>query len=327
MATYKETKGAPIQSVSADPPAPVLGQVWYNSTSTAFKTSILGSTAWSSGTNYPANIQRQAAFGTQTATVNASGYEATAYTTNVKEYDGSSWTAGNAVPTALESPGGGGILTAGFMAGGESPAPAKVTTTLNYDGTNWTSSGALSAGRSSFMVAGPQTAGIAAGGGPGSSPGFTNSTEEYDGSSWTAGGNLPVAKRNNRGIGTQTAGLNLGGETPPSGNVNTTEEYNGASWSSGGNLVATASNMSGAGTQTAGLATGGGPTTTTCQLYDGTSWSPTASMANARTLHATTGGNYLSALATGGAPPAGATNATEEFNGPGQPAVETIDVT
>ena len=49
-------------------------------------------------------------------------------------------------------------------------------------------------------------------------------------------------------------------------------------------------------------------------------------MANARTLQATTGASSLSALATGGAPPAGATNATEEFNGTGFIQTVTIDV-
>ena len=303
------------------------GQVFYNNTEFKFK--VASSTiapSWASGGNYPANIQRQAGFGTQTATVNASGYEGTAYTTNTKEYDGTAWTAANASPAALESPGGGGVLTAGFICGGESPAPAKVTTTAEYDGTNWTAGGALSTGRSSFMVAGTLTAGIAAGGSPGSSPFFSTSTEEYDGSSWTGGGALPTAIRSNRGLGTQTAGLNLAGEAAP-GKRNATDHYDGSSWTSGGTLAAPASNMDGEGAQTAALATGGSPTTTTCQLYDGTSFSPTASMANARTLHATTGGNYLSALAVGGAPPAGATNATEEFNGPGVLQLEDIDVT
>ena len=161
MATYKEIQGEGIVNTSSDITSE--GQVFYNSAENAYK---LGATtsapSWSSGGNYPANIERQAGFGTQTATVNASGYEGSGYTTNVKEYDGSSWTAANAVPQGLESPGGGGILTAGFMTGGETPAPAKSAATLNYDGTNWTSSGNLATGRSSFMVAGTQTAGIAA---------------------------------------------------------------------------------------------------------------------------------------------------------------------
>ena len=325
MATYKEIQGEAVVNTSSDITSE--GQVFYNSGENAYKlAAATSSPSWASGGNYPANIQRQAAFGTQTATVNASGYEGSGYTTNTKEYDGTSWTAANASPAALESPGGGGVLTAGFICGGESPAPTRVTTTAEYDGTNWTAGGALSTGRSSFMCAGTLTAGIAAGGGV-ASPGFTTATEEYDGSSWTSGGALPLAKRNNRGFGTQTAALNLGGEAPPNVKKDTTEEYNGSSWTAGGTLAATAVNMDGEGSLTAGLATGGGPTTTTCQLYDGTSFSPTASMANARTLHATTGASSLSALAIGGAPPAGATDATEEFNGPGQPAVETIDVT
>ena len=119
----------------------------------------------------------------------------------------------------------------------------------------------------------------------------------------------------------------MGGEAPPATKKDTTEEYNGSSWTAGGTLANTAVNMDGEGSLTAGLATGGGPTSVNCQLYDGSSWTNTTSMSNARTLHATTGGNYLSALATGGAPPAGATNATEEFSGPGVLLPEDIDVT
>jgi hypothetical protein len=32
----------------------------------------------------------------------------------LEEYDGTTWTAGGSVPTALEQPGGGGTLTAGL---------------------------------------------------------------------------------------------------------------------------------------------------------------------------------------------------------------------
>ncbi len=37
MAEYKGIRGFTIQNLSADPPAPIVGQVWYNTTSTVLK--------------------------------------------------------------------------------------------------------------------------------------------------------------------------------------------------------------------------------------------------------------------------------------------------
>jgi hypothetical protein len=226
MADYINIYGQDILAVASDPANPTVGQIWYNTTSNTLKgQSVTTSPSWASAANYPANMQRQASFGTQTATVNASGQEGVAYTTNTKEYDGTTWTAGGSVPTALEQPGGGGTLTAGFMAAGETPTPTRTTETVNYDGTSWALSGSMATGRSGLMSGGTQTAGIIAGGGQ---PTFSNATEEYNGTSWTTGGTLPVAKRNVRGFGLQTAAIafrrrNINGRCTIA-----TEEYDGS---------------------------------------------------------------------------------------------------
>jgi len=48
MATYKEIFGQKIKALSADPPASVgEGQIWYNDTSDAFKSSVT-TAAWAS---------------------------------------------------------------------------------------------------------------------------------------------------------------------------------------------------------------------------------------------------------------------------------------
>ena len=43
MTTYKDIRGTHIKTVTADPPAPVNGQMWYNSTTQVMKgfTSVL----------------------------------------------------------------------------------------------------------------------------------------------------------------------------------------------------------------------------------------------------------------------------------------------
>ena len=51
MSNYKEIKGRTIQSVAADLDTPTAeGQIWFNTTSEAFK-SCVGAAAWSSGGN------------------------------------------------------------------------------------------------------------------------------------------------------------------------------------------------------------------------------------------------------------------------------------
>ena len=50
MAEYKVIKGRRVQSLASDAPTTQLGQVWYNSTSGAYK-SVVGAAAWSSGGN------------------------------------------------------------------------------------------------------------------------------------------------------------------------------------------------------------------------------------------------------------------------------------
>jgi hypothetical protein len=52
MSEYKGIKGFSIQSLSADPADPNIGQVWYNSTSGSWKvTSATTAGAWATGNN------------------------------------------------------------------------------------------------------------------------------------------------------------------------------------------------------------------------------------------------------------------------------------
>lgn len=44
MSAYKEIKGFHVQVVTSDPSNPVEGQIWYNSTTGAFRIRVNGST-------------------------------------------------------------------------------------------------------------------------------------------------------------------------------------------------------------------------------------------------------------------------------------------
>ena len=67
MATYKEIKGTGIQFLDADPANPLIGQVWYNTTSSTLKGTTAGAGAWASGGSLPTVAQAGGGAGTQTA--------------------------------------------------------------------------------------------------------------------------------------------------------------------------------------------------------------------------------------------------------------------
>ena len=51
MATYKQISGTKVQNFSSDPSTALEGQVWYNSTDTAYRSTVSQTAAWSTGGN------------------------------------------------------------------------------------------------------------------------------------------------------------------------------------------------------------------------------------------------------------------------------------
>jgi len=241
---------------------------------------------------------------------------------SVEEYNGSSWSEVNNMPTSLDLTGSFGVQTAavqfagyGGPGAGPNPAPGgnriSPAATNEYDGTNWTSSGAYPTSMNGLSAAGTQTAGL---GFAGSSPGgVSNVTAEYDGSSWTASNNLGTARDVLGGAGIQTAALAIGGPPSPEARV---EEYDGTNWTTG-TALPTGSNQNGTGgTQTNALLFGGNVSPNTLVLgYDGTSWSTRPGISTARyggsNGNSTTSGAYFAG--GGGGPPT--RQLTEEFTG------------
>ena len=321
MATYKEIQGQSVVNASSDVSSE--GQVFYNVPGNAFKLSSLTTAAWATSGNIPGGGgTTMGGFGTQTAAVSAGGEPGASppkppQSNAVYEYNGSTWTSGNAIPVAKrEMAGGAGTESAGLICGGFSYPPFSIKTgTEEYDGTNWTSGGALSTALQGKGCLGTQTAALAFGGASPTVPPSTI-TEEYNGSSWTAGGAMSDGTATISGCGTQTAGLIAGGNT---------EEYNGSSWTAGGALTTPRGTTRGAtqATQTAGMIIGGATTPNNTELYDGTSFSVTANLNTARAV-----GNGAGE-ATAGLYFAGDNDkdGTEEFTGAGLAQTETIDVT
>jgi hypothetical protein len=72
MADYKNIKGFNIQYLDSDPPNPIEGQMWFNSTTQTLKGAEVGGLpagTWASGGNLNTARRSLAGAGTQTATL------------------------------------------------------------------------------------------------------------------------------------------------------------------------------------------------------------------------------------------------------------------
>lgn len=149
-------------------------------------------TNWSTGGVYPTVIQNTAAAGTQTAGWAAGGIldsspgTVNTFSSSTNEYNGSSWTAGGALPAVVCRAGAAGTDTAGLIFSGTPNGPTNIATTFGYDGSSWSTRPNMATARQSVGAGGvssPSTAAIGAGGYV--TPGTTASTEEFTGETET----------------------------------------------------------------------------------------------------------------------------------------------
>jgi hypothetical protein len=281
---------------------------------------ITAAAAWASGGNLNNSRDEGASSqnGLQTAALYFGGYKTDPAVSYTEEYNGSAWSAKNAINTARYSGAGAGTTTAALYSGGFSNPSTRQSAVEEFDGTNWsTQPNSLSTGRNNCGGCGTQTAGLVFGG---DEPADSDKTELYNGTSWTNGGTLSTARSHVMGgVGISTLAICVGGKTPGSSYVATTEEYGGSSWTSGGNLLTGTENGGGAGTATDAIIFGGntGPGapnyTSATQGYDGTAFSTRPSLATARVYVSGTGTSTAGVAFGGNAPPY--TTATEEFTG------------
>jgi len=337
MATYKGIQGFSVQKLSSDPTASsdTEGQLWYNSGTGKFNIVVGGAGTWASGGNLNTARVGLGGIGITTAAVGVGGVApVTSLVGVVEEYNGTAWTEVTNMPVATQFFASGGILTAGWIAGGSISAtgdPPFPITTDEYDGTSWAESGNMTVTHGYGLAgSGPQTAAFAAkGANPPSNTG-TVFCEEYNGSSWSAGGNLSEAGHGGTAAGTQTAGLFYGMPSPTYSAK--TESYDGSSWTEVADLnTGRFHGATGGGTasNTSALYAGGYVPATPhfaaiTESYNGTCWSEVGDLATGREADggATTGN--ASFLAFGGGAP-GLVDATEEFTSPVY-SVKTVTV-
>jgi len=304
MTTYKEIRGTHVKTVTADPPAPVNGQMWYNSTDQVMKgftSNPAGGWATGGALNTARWIYTHGA-GTQTAGLVYGGESGPGAVTEA--YNGTSWTEVNDLNNTGKAMGGGGAYTSALTAGGSS----RLTNSESWNGTSWSNTPSLNTGRE-YLAAGNEssTAGVVFGGLI--PPGFTNAraeTEDWNGSSWTEVADLNTARRSVAGTGTSTLALCGGGYD--TANVANVETWNGSSWTE----VADQSIAGGGamfGTQSSAVKKSGVNT----ELWNGTSWSTGTSSSDNLTNRSGLGTSSLGLLASGESP---YSTATEEWSAP-----------
>jgi len=333
MTAYTGIQGQNILIVSSDPANPTEGQIWYNTTSNTLKAYLnTGTGVWTSAANLPYSAGDMGGAGITSAALaiggDANGGPAPAGlgTTNTIAFNGTAWTSVAASNIGRWAFASGGSQTAAWQATGNrgNPAPVSLTdSSESWSGSSWTTQGNVNTQRDGVLGTGISTAGIMAGGGSNTSP-----TELFNGSSWTNGPSLATGRRYMTIFGIQTACIGLGGGPPATNQV---QSYNGSSWTS---LPATypvsAYTICSFGSQTSAVASGGYNGSNyigTSNIWNGTVWTSSPSMASARgaggsTNFATDSSSGLNIAGYNTSP--GRTTATEQWT---YPAIGTQTIT
>ena len=287
MADYKGIKGFTIQTIAGDPPAPIVGQVWYNTTSNVLKGYVESAGAWAAGGNVNTGRSFGGAVGGPPAALFSGGGPGTR--TNTESYNGSSWTAVTAMNTGRQYTVAFGSTTAAVAVAGN---PGSLTTTEIWNGAGWTNvPGVLSVGRQMMGSSntGTTTAGLIFGGSNSPGPPWYSLTlaESWDGTSWSVIPAITTKRQDGGGVGTQTASLYITGYDQPPANAMRTqvEEWNGTAWSEIADVTTGRQTCCCAGTTTSAIIGGGtsnGGTEAITEQYNGTSWTEVGDLGTGR---------------------------------------------
>ena len=337
MTTYKDIRGTHIKTVTTDPPAPVNGQMWYNSTTQVMKGFTSNPAgAWAGGGNLNTAKKAAGGTGTQTAALAVGGTsspspDSSAFRDDTDQYNGTSWTELNNINTGTKLNAVQGTYTSAIAAGGlKAPSPATNNEKAEtWNGSSWTEVADINSARQGLGGAATQTASVVFGGAyfptPSSSPpNYRALTESWNGSAWTEVADLNVARHYFGACGTSTAALAIGGSV----DFDDVEQWNGSAWTEITDINSGRSTNGGAGSTPAAVTFGGYTPSPAAyvgltEVWNGSSWTEVADMSTARGEFADAkGGTSGSTLAAGGEPPT--SNATEEFT---LPATSTVTFT
>ena len=233
MATYKEKVGTAVVNVAGNYPGAVDGQLWYDSSSKAYKYQFISSVgAWASTNSLNTARYALGGAGIQTSALVFGGETSPGpQVATTQTWNGTNWTTVNNMNTARYSLGGSGIQTSALAYGGQTPNVANVEL---WNGTNWAEVNDLSTAKFRVGNAGADNTSALCFGGRNSPGTRYTDTELWNGTNWTEVNNLNQAKDELGSSGIATAALGFGGNVPPA--TANTEEWNGTNWAEVNNL-------------------------------------------------------------------------------------------
>ena len=331
MATYKGIQGCTVQTLATDPSptASAEGQLWYNSTSFAYKMGTAGAGAWASAPAVNTARRSVGSTGTVTAALIAGGISPSGGgSTATETYNGSAWTTSPAtLNTGRQYLKGDGSSTAAIVFGGVGPGAA-YDLTETFNGSAWTETNDLNTARQKMgnSTLGSTTASLCFGGsGADPSPTKDDETEKWNGTSWSEDANLNTARQGIGGAGTSTAALSIGGNPPESNQV---ESWNGTSWTElTPNLNTARSEFGSAGSQTSAIIWGGNPNSPglLVEQWDGPAWTEVADTAQKHAGSGSAGVSNGSAYDISGYDGSSNITSTEQWSDPVY-SVKTVTV-
>lgn len=143
MTTYKAIHGKLVQSLASDPDSAAYeGQLWFNSTSSDYKTITKVAGAWATSGNLNVKTMRGAGYGTQNAAHQVGGHPADA---TVEQYDGSTWSEIADLNQGRQYLSGLGTTTAGLAFGGD-VSESLSALSEEWNGTSWTEGSNMNTG-------------------------------------------------------------------------------------------------------------------------------------------------------------------------------------
>ena len=143
MPDYKAIKGKPVLNIASDlDNAEGEGEIWFNTTSSDYKTIVKATGAWATGGNINTERRYLGSAGTQTAGIGYGGLLTpnSAVKDETEEYNGSSWTEVGDLNTGKDQLDGCGTQTAALAIGGRISG-AVIDEVEKWNGTSWTEVG------------------------------------------------------------------------------------------------------------------------------------------------------------------------------------------
>jgi hypothetical protein len=204
MADYKNIKGFNIQYLDSDPPNPIEGQMWFNSTTQTLKGAEVGGVpagTWASGGALNTGRSMLVGAGASSSDALASG-GTPGNVALTESYNGTSWTEVNDLNTGRTGISGIGIVSTAVLGVGGFTSPTVINAqNESWNGTSWTEVNDLNTARALMGGAGNTTAGLIAGGVDWTaSPVELAVVESWNGTSWTEVGDLNTVRRQKYGF-------------------------------------------------------------------------------------------------------------------------------